>query len=525
MSLEYLKDAFLRRLWYIALPFFVISIATVVYLIRAPRIYRSVTLILVQPQEIPDDYVRSTVSTDARSRLTTLREQVMSRPRLEQIINKYDLYPKIRSTSTVYDAVQVMRKNIQLEVNEPSSPRDRSPASFQISFEGSVPAKVRDVTADIANLFIEDDLRLREQQAVGTSKFLDRELERMKERLRKKEELVRQFKEKYMGLLPEQMETNYRILSQLQQQLDSLNESLQQTEDRKVLLQSQLSRIEAIQSDVPSEDRSQGSISSRDEVDLSLDELRQRLEVFKSRYSEKHPDVARLAAIIALRENEEASVHASDRIEKTEAQQLLLAQREDFSTQLQLVRKEIRNLRQEKKETSREIYEYKGRIEEGPKIEQLLVDLRRGYEEASANYQSLLEKRLQAELAENLERTQKGEQFRILEPAHLPEMPVKPEILKNLMLGFVLALFSGLSLAYLREYQDPTFWSSKDMRGFIDVPVLVSIPVVFTRRELRWNSIKRMGTVGTLVSMGSALSYALFVLWRMDPSAFPIPLG
>lgn len=531
MNMQYITGALRRRFWYIVLPFFVISTGAVAYCIKAPRIYKSSTLILVQPQEVPSDYVQSTVTSDATARLNTLKEQVLSRPRLAEIIKKHDLYSRIRSARTMYDAVEIMRKNVHVEVKESRSRRDVSPASFEISYEGQDPAKVRDVTAAIANFFIEDDLKLREQQATGTSRFLQRELERMKGVLRQKEELVRQFKEKNLGLLPEQMENNYRILTQLQQQLDSLNNNFQRTEDRKVLLQAQLGRIEAIPTAPPAAEAAEGG-RVEDQAALSLGELRRQLDNLKSRYSDKHPDLLRLAATIAKREKEQETTISDSgsgetmaRSHLSEAERVILAQREDLVTQLQLIDKEVRSLRAERKKTGNEIEKYRRRIEDGPRIEQMFVDLRRGYNEATANYQSLLEKRLQAELAENLERTQKGEQFRILEPANLPQKPVKPNILKILPLGFMLALCCGLGLAYVREHQDPTFRRSKDVESIIQVPVLVSVPFVAIKAEERWNLLKRASAVGAMVSMASVLFYALFVLWKMDPTVFPIPLG
>jgi len=523
---QYIKAALLRRLWYIAIPFFIIALGTLGYCIKAPRVFRSSTLILVQPQEVPSDYVRSTVTTDATSRLNTLKEQVMSRPRLESIITEYDLYSELRRKATMFDAIQAMRKNISVEVNESRGRRDTAPASFEISYEGENPTKVRDVTAAISNLFIEDDLRLREQQARGTSQFLERELDRMRETLRAKEDLLREFKEQNMGLLPEQMENNYRILEQLQQHLDSLNETLQQTEDRKVLLQTQLSRLENLQSTSPVPSRDEGLDI---EQELSLPELRQRLENLLSRYSEKHPDVMRLKTTIAKREAREV-----ERVEDaeatgeppqqglTEAQQLLLVQREDLQTQLKLIDKEILAIQNDISKTKGEIAHYRQRIEEGPKIEQRLTDLNRDYEEASENYQSLLEKKLQAELAENLESTQKGEQFRILEPANLPEKPYKPNIIKALGMGFMLALGSGLGLAYLREYMDPTFWSRKNLEATLELPVLGSVPEVNTRPERRWRIIKRIAAACVVIGMLSVLVYSLLLLRKLDPTVFPI---
>ncbi len=522
IDLQYVKEAFFRRFWYIVLPFFVISAIAVVHCIKAPRVYKSSTLILVQPQEIPSDYVRSTVTSDARSRLNILQEQVMSRPRLEELIKKYDLYPEIRTTASMYDAVETMRKHIEVNVKESGGRRGSAPAAFEVSYQGQEPVKVRNVTANIAYLFIEDDLKLRERQAAGTSKFLERELERMREELRNKEELVRQFKENNMGLLPEQMENNYRILSQFQQQLDSLNATLQQTEDRKVLLQAQMGRLETLH---PSTDK------ARDESQLSLEELRQRLESLRLRYSDKHPDVARLAARVAKLEKEpQTTVPDSDsqrtRVQsrRSEARRLMLVQREDIITQLKLIDKQIQKLSGEKRQTALQIDKYRQRIENGPKIEQMFVDLRRDYQEASENYQSLLQKKFQAELAENLERSQKGEQFQILEPANLPQKPFKPDIRRILSLGFMLALACGLGLAFVREYLDPTFWRAKDLESVVQLPVLVSVPVVNTAWERRWNLLKRASAAGAFVSMASVLLYALFVLWKMDPTVFPIPL-
>ncbi|NVM21507.1 MAG: hypothetical protein HWN68_06985 [Desulfobacterales bacterium] len=530
MDLQYLREAFVRRFWYVVLTFFVVSMATIIYCIKAPRIYESNTLILVQPQEVPRDYVRPTVTMDARSRLNTLSEQVMSRPRLEEIITKHSLYPKVRAAGTMYDAVETMRKHISVEVKETRRRRDTAPASFEITYEGQSPVKVRNVTAAIANLFIDDNLKLREQQAAGTSKFLKRELERMREHLRRKEDLVREFKEKYIGLLPEQMENNYRILAQLQQHLDSLNSTLQQTEDRKVLLQTQSARLKTLRAGgwqgedniaTPPDDLSQ----------FSLEELRRQLQGLKSRYSDKHPDVLRLsAAIDKLEDEREAAVGDTDSqmsgagSRPGEAQRLVLAQREDLLAQSALVEKQIQKLTEEKMQTGRQIEKYRERIENGPKIEQMFVDLRRDYKEASENYQSLLKKKLQAELAENLERTQKGEQFTVLNPANLPQKPVKPDILKILSMGLMLALACGLGLAFLREYTDRTFWSSKELESIVGLPVLVSVPVVNTDTEHRRNLLKRAGAVGATASMACVLVYALLVLWKTDPMMFmPLP--
>jgi len=530
ITLQYLKTALRRRLWYAVVPFFVLAMASVVYCIKAPKVYQSSTLILVQPQEVPAEYVQPTVTTNATSRLNTLKEQVMSRPRLEEIIKKYDLYPEVRASRTMQDAVELMREHITVEVNESRDRRDTSPASFRVSYDGAEgPAKVRDVTAAVTNLFIIDNLKLREAQATGTSRFLERELQRMKEVLRHKEEEVRKFKEEHLGVLPEQMENNYRILEQRQLHLNSLNATLQQTRDRKVLLQTQLQRLQTVQATSP---LAPGPVtgSSNVEAQLNLEQLRQLLASQRTRYSEQHPDVLRTKAMIAKREKEEEteSPETPDSqglglaSSQSEAQRLMVLQREDAITQLKLIETEIWTLSREIKKTEQQIEAYRQRIEGGPKIEQLFVDLRRDYDEASENYQSLLEKKMQADLAENLERTQKGEQFTVLEPADLPEKPIKPKIPKILLLGFMMAAAAGLGLAFMREHLDPTFWSARDLEDVLEIPVLVSIPVITTTEERRWNLLKKAATVCGLIVMSSALLAALFVLWRNNPTLLPL---
>jgi len=528
LSLQYVKEALQRRFWYIVLPFFVLSMATVLHCIKAPRVYKAQTLILVEPQRVPQEYITSTVTIELADRLRTIAQQINSRTRLEKIINQYDLYLDIRAFRTIADAVETFRKNIEINVGR--SERGSGSGSFEIAYMNVDPVKTRDVTNAITNLFIEDNLKLRQAQATGTTEFLNHELERMKEVLRQKEEQVREFKEKYMGILPEQMENNYRILAQLQQQLDSIDITLQQTENRKLLVQTQLSGLETVQAGSRVTGRLQLGPAA-DQTPTSLEELRQQLQSLKSRYSDNHPDVVRLKDTIAKFEKEQKTHTLDKDLESpdvtpplSEAQGLMVTQREGLLSQLELIDNEIGTLAMRKKEIAGQIARYQQRIEEGPKIELLFVDLRRDYSQASENYQSLLQRKSQAQLAENLEKTQQAEQFSIIDPAKLPEKPFKPDSKKVLALGFMIALGCGLGLAYVLEYLDQTFRSSKDLETVVKLPVLVSVPVVSTKRERRLNLIKKIWAAGALVSMASVLFYALFLLWKMDPMAFPLPV-
>jgi hypothetical protein len=204
---------------------------------------------------------------------------------------------------------------------------------------------------------------------------------------------------------------------------------------------------------------------------------------------------------------------------------LFSGQIQGLSVKVDLIDSEMETLLQEKEAIEQEIRIYRRRIEEGPKVDQMLGDLRRGYEETKKNYQSLLDKKFKAEMAENLEIAQQGEQFTVLDHAQLPDKPFKPQTRALLLLWFFIALGTGVGLACLLEYLDPTFYSTKELERDLQSPVLVSIPVIMTEKDEKQLRFKKVVSAATLVSMASILLYALYFLWKMDPMALPNALS
>jgi polysaccharide chain length determinant protein (PEP-CTERM system associated) len=539
IKLAYIQAALERRFWYVVLPFFVISLAVLIYLIMTPRSYRAETVILIEPQKVPGEFVSPTVTVDLTARLRTITQQIKSRTRLEKIIQQYGLYEDMLADATMTDAVDVFRDNIEVNVRGGHH-------AFEVSFQGKDRVKVRDVTNTLANLFIESNLKLREAQATGTTKFLDREIERLESDLQAKEEARRQFKEKYRGVLPENMNQNTTMMSHLQKQLDSINATIEQTKDRNVMLDTQLKNLERMEAQFASfevgagdmlETTDQASGTPEAWTSPELDQLRAELNNLKTRYSDKHPDVIKLQARIArLEEKQEApppeddseelvSVPDSGAVGVLEGASLFEAQEEDMRAQLRLIAGELGDLLQERNKIKAEIEMYRQRIEMGPKIELMWTDLSRGYDSIRNNYNVLLDKKYKAKVAENLERAQQAEQFTVLDPAKLPDKPFKPKTRKILMLAFFLALGSGFGLALLQEYLDASFSSAKELENRLQMPVLVSIPFIMTDRDRRRILVKKIATGTAMASMASILLYALYFLWKMDPMLHTSPLG
>ena len=478
----------LRRKWYIIIPLIIgvlVSVGVYKYL---PKVYKATTLILVQPQSIPESYVRSTITDPVANRLNTISQEILSRTRLEKVIQEFNLYADIRKSLPLEEIIEIMRKAIEVKVQE--TRREQTTNSFSISYEGKEPKTVMMVTNKLASLFIEENLRVRESRAEGTSEFLIKELESMDERLRRKEQEIRNFKQRTMGQLPQQLDANLRILERLQQQLKTTNESLRATEDRSIVIQNQLELLKKREPTQIVRVGSQGDISvdrGEDPLITQLKNLKGELAIALSKYKESHPDIIVLKKRIADLEPKVKDLIG--KMEQTrdgklvernlppptldpETQRLFTQYTEQYNTTVL----EAKRLREEEKELKQQLAFYQNRIEETPKREQELIFLTRDYELFKTNYQSLSDKKIQSQMAENLERKQQGEQFKILDPARIPEKPFKPDRNKILLIGGLLGLVAGFGLTWFRESLDQTFHNVSDVESYLEIPVLATIP-------------------------------------------------
>jgi polysaccharide chain length determinant protein (PEP-CTERM system associated) len=470
----------LRRKWYIIVPLVVsipISFGVYKYI---PKVYRATTLILAQPQSVPENYVQPSITDTAINQLNTIGQEIMSRNRLEKVIREFNLYANLRKEVSMEEKVETMRKAIEVKVKEEKKERTRN--SFTISFEGEEPKTVMMVTNKLASLVIEENLKVRELQAGGTSQFIKKELLTMEDRLKRKEQEIRLFREKNMGQLPQQLDANLRILEQLQQQLRTISEKIRAAQDRTIIFQGQLEQLNRLE---PKGDflPNQGPLNTpptRDPV-TQLNALRRELASIQTRMKETHPDVIDLKKKIAVLEPQvEDREDGEGIVVKNLPPPRLDSDTERFYRQLteqyNSALLEAKRLAEEEKGLKEQISLYQSRIEDTPKREQELVLLTRDYDLLKTKYQSLLDKNLQAQMAENLERKQEGEQFRILDLAVLPEKPIKPNRNKILLVGGLLGIALGFGLTWFRESLDQSFRTVSDLEEDLGIPVLATIP-------------------------------------------------
>jgi polysaccharide chain length determinant protein (PEP-CTERM system associated) len=452
-----------RRIWYLVIPFIVIMIGTTIFALFAPRVYKASTLILVTPQKVPEAYVHPTVTSRIEERLQSISQEVLSRTRLEQVISQYGLYKNESKNLSREEVVELMQKDIKLEL--PKKNEDKG--FFTISYQGEDPNLVTTVANRLASLFIEENLRLREQQAVGTTEFLANELVAKKAKLEELEEVVSRYKREHMGELPEQRDTNLRILEQLQTQNQRVGENLRAAQDRKLYLQKQLTDLELTGRGVASTSREAGGPEAAGSYESQKDSLTKQLSDLRAKYTESHPDVVMVKKKLA---DLEAKKDVYD-IKKDPRYRAL-------ANQLSLTDIEIKRLQSEEAQIASQINRYRGRIENLPSREQEMASQFREYNNTKESYEVLLKKSQDAQQAEDLERRQKGEQFRVIDPARVPEKPFSPDIPKVLLIGFVISIGFSFGCVIIREQLDRSFHDAGDVEVTLGLRVLATIPTI-----------------------------------------------
>ncbi|MCJ8502127.1 XrtA system polysaccharide chain length determinant [Desulfatitalea alkaliphila] len=500
-------DMVVRRRWMILLPLAAALIVGIYLAFTMPRTYEAKTLILVEPQRVPEAFVRSIVTADPGERISTISQQIMSRTNLEKVISDFNLFSEpAQANMFMEDKIAAMRRQISVEVI-----RDRRGTdAFSIAFKGRDPELVTRVTNGLAGSFINANIVVRESQAAGTSEFLDAELTAMRDRLEILEGNIETYRRTNMGELPEQLDTNLRILDRLQENLSSRQQNLRDARARLSDLTNQASArgpsVVVI-----------GGDRRGDEGGASLQELKAQLDAMRARYTERHPDIQRLIRQIEDLEAREAQRLAADDGSTPPAANVPI----EVRAQVSEVRREIQALEREIDELQGQVAYYKRRIENTPRREQELLGLRRDYENIQASYNSLLARKIEADIAVNMERKQKGEQFRVVDPAQVPQRPIAPDVRKMFMMTMALGLAIGGGLVFLTEFViKPSYRKPEDLEAEYGLPVITAIPRIMRRRDkvLKWANVCASAVFGVVV-LGLVGLFGLLTVKGVEPVA------
>ncbi len=472
-----------------------------------PPCYRSGTLILVEQPTMPKDYVTPNVNDDLQERLQSITQQILSRTRLLRIIDERNLYADTRAQLTADEKVERMRKDIEIELVRDAQGRVNA---FNVYYVSKNPKTAQAVTSELTDLFINENLAVRQHQSEDTTKFLEQQLATAREALSKQEEQIRQFKSRHVGELPAQLESNLQILSGLQSQLRTEEDALNNAQQQRVYLQTLVDQYRALR---VSSDGAPGSLPA---LDQELDRLKAQLADLSSHYTERHPDLRKLKDQIAKTQRmrdqllAEANATPSNTRVDPSPQPPALAQ---LQSQLQSNQVEITNRGRSIEQLKAKIGGYQARLNQEPVREQQLADLTLGYDQSKTNYDELLKKKNESSMATSMELLQQGERFRIVDPPSLPLKPDFPNRLKFCLIGLGVGITLGTIVAGASERLDDRLYSEKEIKKLLPVPIICEIPTIYESSDKRapatigWRGWMAAAVVLITIVAGSAFSY------------------
>lgn len=438
-----------------------------------PKRYTSQTVVLVDPQTVSPDVIKPVVAETLGPRLASMQQQILSRTRLEPLINKFDLYAEDREKHSMDDLVARLQKAIEVVPMEPMSGTSRQLPGFSVQVTFGDPIHAQQICGEITSMFISENSKARVEQGQQTTSFLTTELDDAKRKLDAQDAALAQFKQRYLGALPDQEQTNLSLLMGMNSQLDANTQALSRAQQDRAFNQALLSQQEANWKVANATTGGQ----SPETIDQRLATLQDQLVALRAKYTDEYPDVVKLNSQITDLKRQMAAEPppspqtASDRPaagEPPQLQQLRAKLHQDEVNIADLIKREA--------QIQEQIRVLQGRIQSSPAVEQQYKELTRNYQTALDFYNTLLKNREQAAMATNLEQRQEGEQFRVLDPPSLPTSPSFPKKATVLGGGVGGGLALGLGVLFLIALGDKAIYTEQDVEKCLEMPVLACVP-------------------------------------------------
>ncbi len=443
--------ALIRRRWLSMAILFALGLtATASLYLTAKPTYAALATVLVSNQQIPEEFVRSTVSgLDSLSNINAMAGEVLSNNNLSRLIGEHHLYEEELLDAELSEVIALMREDISIAPGEGVGTQRRRPENasiFVIEYQYVDPVAAADVANALSAGFINSGIRRRNQQARTTTEFMERELSRAESSLRDVKTMITEFQQAHRGSMPMDQETILRKLERLEIQRSSLNLQILAEEERLASL------------------RSEDSVAGESNPETRLVEMKLNLVSQLALRTDEHPSVVALRRQIQQLESELGDVR------EVFAESELANQ-----TRVRLAVRGLANMRLEIEKIDTEMANLDTRAAEIPANAEALDALVQNAQVLEEKYLEFLRKVQDAKLAEELERSQQGPRVAMLDQAAPPTEPVRSRgrylqlgLAASLALAFFAALFTEL-------FMDPTVLSSEHLEFVGDVPLLGSI--------------------------------------------------
>jgi polysaccharide chain length determinant protein (PEP-CTERM system associated) len=458
-----------RRWWMIAIPAIIFPIVGYGLTFLVQPQYISQTLVLVEQQKVPESYVKAVVTEDLSGRLASMKEQILSRSRLQPIIERFNLFAN--GKMSMDERIDLTRKNIGITPIQSEIARTNGLPGFFISFKANDPRTAQLVCGEIQSLFVSENLSDRAASAAGTTEFLKSQLADAKAKLDEQDARLAKFQQTYMGKLPGAESSNINMLTTLNTQLDAATQALTRMEQDKSYAESILSMQQAQQVQ-QTQTTEHGAVAPQAQQ-LELQQLQAQLAELKARYTDDYPDVVSTQRKVSELERKIAQEPT------TPARPASSAPKPTDSLNVQQMRAQLRAMelgiaqkKRDQAEIQAQLRTYQDRIASSPAVEAEYKSITRENQTAQAFYDDLLNKLNQSKMATDLERRQQGEQFRVMDEPNLPESPSSPKRSVFVMGGLLIGLGLGLAIVALLEYLDTAIRSERDIWAFTKLPTL-----------------------------------------------------
>ena len=469
---------------------------------------------MIEEQQIPSEFVMTTVSTYAEQRVQNIQQRALSFSPLWNIIKEQNLYPDLRDKWTPEEIVAKMRSDIGVKIlsSEIFDRRTGRPTTvataFTVSYEGKSPQAVLRITDILTSLFLEQNLQVRQQRVSETTEFLEVEAKRVQDELALAERQVAEFKQDHINELPELFQVNKQSLEALERSMENSRTQLRSLKEREGFLATQLGSISS----------GLENMTAQNQREEMLKNLRLQLAFLQERYTDAYPDVASLKAQIRQLESDDGqagSGFGGSRMSQLPDNPAFIT----LNSQLVSTRVEIKSVTTEIAALEDRAQMYRQRLEGTPKVEENYTMLVNQRNSLQAKYNDLNSKHQEARVAQELEKGQKGERFTVLEPARLPDKASKPNRLAIMLIGVVLALGAGIGTAVIQEVSDQSIRSVQRLAQMTGAPVLASVPLMVTTKELQRAHRQKKIWFGVFV-LALCLAVVLFHFFVMDLDIF-----
>jgi uncharacterized protein involved in exopolysaccharide biosynthesis len=550
LELQEIKGVIRRRKKVFTLSFLLLfMIGVIVALILTP-IYTSVAVIRNEDQQIPENVIEATITDYAEERIEKISQQILSRRKLLEISDEFNLYPDIKDEETTTELVKKMRKDITIETIEARMKSRRGAnmsvtVAFTLAYDGQDPVKVQKAADRLSKLFLEEDIKERERRIEGTTEFLTNELNRLGGEISNLEKVISEFKQNHLRELPEDRAYNLQAITRLERELDRADIRLQDLQERKLLLETRLANIEPLAPIIIDGEDLAINPAQR------LKRLRLELASMQSIYSEKHPDIRKKKKeILKLEQEVKESEDSVGKIRRLKQLEIKLASTKSklgskhpdvkaMKREIAILREQVDNLVTEnikikiaEEKPDNPIYislktqvettemeikailshmpklmsekdEYQIKMSNAPIVEKELNAFTRDLQDLKRKYSEISNKLMNAELTQEMEDKQKGERFTITSSAYLPEEPTKPNRLIIIVLSFLLAFGISTALAVFQEYVDDSIKTPNQLKELTNIPVFSAISYIETVEEKRQRWQKNLiWAVAVLSSIG-----------------------